>query len=336
MSKLIKNLITGNAAPTYGAQSNVTAADIAFSIHTSVDSAFYDVMYPDYEWYNILKEDQVMNDVNAGATSYAYITRDRHGAAAFIGNGQQNNIPMVGQSAGAVQVPIAYSAVGAVLTNEDARQYQFGFNGNLADDLGGAMRNACDNLVESTVVFGNEALGFEPWIDYSGLTIYQAASNGAAVASTKWADKTAEQIVRDVNNALTAMWKSSRTLFKPTVIFLPLDQYALITELPITIGNTGTATTVIEFLARHNIMYRVTGRELEFYPSRYLAGAGAAGVDRMVVMDRDARYQCMPFPLPYTLSQPQPDNLAVKWFAEQKFGSFHVRQQGSMAYVDGI
>lgn len=334
--KTLKNRAL-NAGPTYGSQQNIQAADIAFDIHTQVDSAFYDTLYPDYEWYNILKDDQVMSDVNAGATSYAYITRNRHGAAAFIGSGQQNDIPMVGQSAGAVQVPIAYSAVGAIVTNEDARQYKFGFNGNLAEDLGAAMRAACDNLVESTVIFGNKDLDFKPWIDYPGLTVFQAASNGASGgASTKWADKTGQQIVRDVNAALTAMWKNSRTLFKPTTIFLPLDQYALITELPIVIGNTGTATTVIEFLATHNIMYRVTGKELEFIPSRYLSGAGQGGTDRMVIMERSKANQCMPFPLAYTLTQPMPDNLAVKWFSEQKFGSYHVRQQGSMAYVDGI
>jgi hypothetical protein len=40
--------------------------------------------------------------------------------------------------------------------------------------------------------------------------------------------------------------------------------------------------------------------------------------------------------MPYTLSAPIPAPLSAKWFAEQKFGSYHVRQAGSMLYVDGI
>lgn len=331
-----------NAGPTIGAAQNVTAADIAFSISTQLDNEFYDVLYPDREWYNVVMEEQIYSDVNPGATSYAYMSRNRHGAAAFIGHGPNNDIPMVGQSLGAVQVPIAYAAVGAEVTNEDARQYTFGVNGNLAQDLGQAMREACDNLMEVSVLFGVPDLGFDGWINYPGITVMTPKPSTGVPTSTKWADKTPMEIVNDVNMALTAIWKNSRTIFKPTTIFLPLDQYALITSMPMVIGNTnsssgtGIAVNIIDYLVKNNIMYRTTGKELEIIPSRYLGGAGAGGTDRMVVMDRRKENQILPFPLPYQLSEPQPKPLAVAWYAENKFGSYHVRQQGSMAYVDGI
>lgn len=324
----------GNSAPTYGGQPNITAADIAFSIHTQVEDQFYDTLYPDYEWPEILERDQIMESINPGATTAAYIVRDTHGAAAFVGNGPNDNIPMVGQSAGAVQIPVAASAIGARITSEDARQYSFGFNGDLARDLGEAMRKGCDNLVESSIIFGNEALGFQPWINYAGINVTTAAVG--AGGSTAWADKTAEEIVRDINSALVSIWEESRTIFKPLDIYLPLQHFALLGELPITIGGTGTAVTVVEFLAKNNVMYRITGEELRFHPSRYLADAGTGGGARMIVMDRSRRNQCFPFPLPYTLSAPIPKELAAEWYAEQKFGSYHVRQQGSMLYVDGI
>lgn len=320
--------------PSYGSQGNVQAADIAFSIHTQVDSSFYDVEYPDYEWYGILDETQVMQDINAGATSYAYITRDKHGAAAFIGNGPNDNIPKVGQSAGAVQVPVAYAAVGAVITNEDARQYDFGFNGNLAQDLGEAMRKAADNLTETSVIFGNKSIGFQPWINYPGVTSVMVGAG--AGGDTEWSTKAGIEMVRDVNAVLNAMWVNSRTIMKPLTVFIPLTQYTLLNETPIVIGNTGTAMTAMEYLKKNNIMTQLTGKELDIRPSRYLAGAGAGGTDRLVAMDRRRENQCMPFPLPYLLSQPIPAPLAAELYAEMKIGSFHVRQQGSMMYADGI
>ena len=331
-----------NAGPTYGGQGNVQAADIAFSIHSSVDTSFYDILYPEHEWYDILNEDQVMGDINAGATSYSYITRDKSGAAAFIGNGPNNDIPMVAQAAGAIQVPIGYSAVGAEVTNEDARQYQFGFNGNLAQDLGEAMRKACDNLVETSVIFGYKPLGFQPWINYPGVAVV-TASVGAG-GQTTWADKTPMEIVNDINAALQSVWTNSRTLFKPTELWIPLDQYGLLSMTPMTIGpvsgtataGTGLTCTILEYVSKNNVMTRITGKELTFHPSRYLSDAGAGGTARLVIMDRKRDYQCLPFPLPYLLSQPIPVPLAAQWYAEQKFGSFHVRQQGSMMYVDGI
>lgn len=320
--------------PTYGSQGNVQASDIAFSIHTQVDSAYYDVEYPDYEWYGILETEQVMQDINAGATSYSYITRDKHGAASFIGNGPNNNIPKVGQSAGAVQVPVAYAAVGAVITNEDARQYDFGFNGNLAQDLGEAMRTASDNLFETSVIFGNESIGFLPWINYPGITSVMVAVG--ASGQTEWIDKTGLEMVRDVNSGLNAMWVNSRTLFKPQTLFIPLTQFTLLNEAPVVIGTTGTATTAMEYLKKNNVITQLTGQPLDIKPSRYLAGAGAGGSDRMVLMDRNRRNQCMPLPMEYLLSQPIPVPLAAEFYAEMKPGSFHVRQRGSMMYLDGI
>jgi hypothetical protein len=317
-------------APTYATQPNVLASDVAFSIHSAVDSAFFDVKYPEYEWYQFVNADQVMSDVNPGATSYAYITRDKQGSAAFIGNGPNDNIPMVAQSIGAVQVPIAYSAVGAQVTNEDARQYQLGFNANLAQDLGSAMRKACDNLVESTVLFGTTAVkDMNPLLNYPGITA-QTVSGGT------WDTKTPVDIVNDINNALTYMWKNSRTLFKPTLIFVPLDQYGLLSATPMVIGGVGLAVTILEYVRTNNVMTRVTGRELDIIPSRYLYNASPTQGARMIVMDRNRDNQCLPFPMPYTLSAPIPAPLAATWFAEQKFGSYHIRQQGSVLYVDGI
>ncbi len=322
------------SGPTYGSQGNVQAADIAFSIHAQVDASFYDVEYPDYEWYGILDETQVMEDINAGATSYAYITRDKHGAAAFVGNGPNDNIPKVGQSAGAVQVPVAYAAVGAIITNEDARQYDFGFNGNLAQDLGDAMRKASDNLTETSVIFGNDSIGFKPWINYPGITAVMVGAG--AGGDTEWSTKTGIEMVRDVNAVLNAMWVNSRTIMKPLTVFIPLTQFTLLNETPIVIGGTGTAMTAMEYLKKNNIMTQLTGKDLDIRPSRYLAGAGGGGTDRLVAMDRRRENQCMPFPLPYMLSQPIPAPLAAELYAEMKVGSFHVRQQGSMMYADGI
>ncbi len=321
---------------TYGQNPNVSALDLAFSIHTDVDAAFYDVEYPEHEWYKVVQDDQVLSNINPGATSYGYIARDRHGAASFIGNGPNNNIPLVSQTAGANNVPIAYAAVGAVITNEDARQYQFGFNANLANDLGETMRVACDNLVEQTVFFGNADMDFMPLLNYPGISA--AMLPEGASGSTEWSSKTPIEVFNDINNALVAVWRNSRTIFKPTTVLVDLDSYALLSQ-PATIGSPTSAavlTSILEYTLQNATIRRLTNRPLEIIPIRYLTGAGTAGTNRMIVMDRSRKNQCLPFPMPFTLSQPVPADLAAKLFTETKFGSYHVRQQGSIAYFDGL
>lgn len=320
---------------TYGVQGNAQASEVAFSIYASVDSAFYDVEYPEYDWVKVLTRDQIKTDIDAGAINYQYMSRDSQGSAGFMGNGPSDNIPMVSQSIGSGIFPLAASAVGAEITNEDARQYKLGMNGDLAQDLGECMRKACENLVESSFFFGDASVGFRGFVNYSGITISTAAATGKENA-TEWTSKTAEQMVADVNDAITKVWNDSRSIFCPGVVYLPMAQFALLSNTPMAIGGTTLAMSAMEYLKSNNTYTAVRGKELEVVPIRYLAGAGAGDADRMVVMDRNRRYQCLPFPMPFTLSQPIPAALSVKLYSEQKHGSFAVRQPGSMLYVDGI
>jgi len=320
---------------TYGSQPNVTAQELAFSIYTEVDAAFFDVEYPDKDWYKLVKEDQVNSAINPGATSYAARIRDRQGTAAFVGKNENNNIPKVGQSIGAIEVPLAASAIGATLNNEDARQYQFGFNSNLAQDLGECMREACDNLIEQTTFFGDPSVGFRGFLNYSGITVTSAATG--AGNDTKWSTKTGVEMVKDVNDALTKVWQDSKGVFLPNVVFLPLAQYSLLANTPMALSaNASTLASALTYLKVNNLYSNQRGGELEIIPIRYLKGAGATNTDRMVVQDRSKKNQGLPFPLPYTVQAPVPVPLGAEFYAEQKHGSYFIRQNLSTLYVDGI
>lgn len=320
---------------TYGSQPNVTAQELAFSIYTAVDDAFFDVEYPEHDWYKLVPQEQIISNINPGAITYASRIRDRQGAAAFVGKNENNNIPKVTQSIGAVEVPMAASAVGATLNNEDARQYQFGFNSDLAQDLGECMRTACDNLIEQTVFFGDKAVGFQGFLNYTGITVTNAV-NGLS-GNSEWTTKTAAEIVKDINDAITKVWTDSRSVFLPNVVFLPLAQYALINQLPMVLaGGQAVLLSVAEYVKKNNIFTNQRGQDLEIVPIRYLKGAGVAGADRMVVMDRRKKNQGLPFPMAYTVQAPVPVPLGAEFYAEQKHGSYFIRQSLSTLYVDGI
>lgn len=320
---------------TYGGQANVNMQEIAFSIYTAVDSAFYDVEYPEHDWYKVVKEDQVLSDINAGATQYAFISRDRQGAAAFRGQAENNNIPMVSQTAGSSTVPLCASNVGAKIDNEDARQYQMGFNGNLAQDLGECMRFACDNLVERTFFFGDDAVGFKGFMNFPGVTTLTAESGAAG--DTGWSKKTAAEMVKDINDGLAAVWTNSRGVFLPNTVFLPLEQFNLLATTPYTLGASAAVfQSALDYVKKYNIYTNQRGKELEIIPIRYLKDANASGKGRMILQDRSKRNQALPFPMGYTLQAPVPVPLGAEFYSEQKHGSYVIRQPLSTLYVDGI
>lgn len=321
---------------TYGGQANVNMQEIAFSIYTAVDSAFYDVEYPEHDWYKVVKEDQVLSDINAGATQYAFISRDRQGAAAFRGQAENNNIPMVSQTAGSSTVPLCASNVGAKIDNEDARQYQMGFNGNLAQDLGECMRFACDNLVERTVFFGDDAVGFKGFMNFPGVPTSNAVSGAAS--GTEWSKKTAAEMVKDINDGLAAVWTNSRGVFLPNTVFLPLEQFNLLATTPYTLGASAAVfQSALDYVKKYNIYTNQRGKELEIIPIRYLKNANASSdKGRMILQDRSKRNQALPFPMGYTLQAPVPVPLGAEFYSEQKHGSYVIRQPLSTLYVDGI
>ena len=321
---------------TYGGQANVNMQEIAFSIYTAVDSAFYDVEYPEHDWYKVVKEDQVLSDINAGATQYAFISRDRQGAAAFRGQAENNNIPMVSQTAGSSTVPLCASNVGAKIDNEDARQYQMGFNGNLAQDLGECMRFACDNLVERTFFFGDDSVGFKGFMNFPGVPTSNAVSGAAG--GTEWSKKTAAEMVKDINDGLAAVWTNSRGVFLPNTVFLPLGQFNLLATTPYTLGASAAVfQSALDYVKKYNIYTNQRGKELEIIPIRYLKNANASDdKGRMILQDRSKRNQALPFPMGYTLQAPVPVPLGAEFYSEQKHGSYVIRQPLSTLYVDGI
>lgn len=321
--------------PTYGSQSGVSAMEVAFSIYTSVDSAFYDVEYPEHDYYKVLNENQIQRNISAGAINYAYISRDYQGRAAFAAQIMGDNVPLVGQSAGAVTVPLAVSMVGAKVTNEDARQYSQGFNANLAQDLGKVMQKAIDNLNEVAFFFGESTVGYLPWLDYPNVAKTTAAATGTGNATT-WASKTAQQMVTDVQTAITTQWTNTRGKFILGTVFLPLSQYSLLASTPMVLNSSVLAQTAMAYLKANNIFTERTGKELEIIPIRYLAGAGVGPTDRMILADRRPEYQTMPYPLAPTILQPVPQPAAALFITEQKTGSFHCRYIQSLYYVDGI
>ena len=324
------------AFPTYGTQQIVTGNDLAFNIFASVDHNFLDVQYPERLWEKIVPPSQRNTSVNAGAQTHVRLTKDRQGAAGWVSRMAGSNIPRVNVSIGAITSPLAVSAVGWDIHNEDARQYKFGQLGSLPQDLSFAAVEAGANLIEVTTIFGDASVGFLGWLNYPGVPQYTVINQGTvAVPLTTWTQKTPYQIWFDVYSAMVTQYTNSNTLFIADTVYLPPAQSALLDQ-PMVIGGTSVATSIREYLEKHNPCTSFTGKALKIESIRYLTGAGTGGTDRMVLQMHDDKYQEMALPLSLTMQAPIPIPLGASTFAEQKHGSFCNYQPYTMVYVDGI
>jgi hypothetical protein len=311
-----------------GGSSSIKASELVVSVFDQIEAGFIDALYPEILWRDMIPQESIKTDINPGALHYGYRARDIKGTGQFV-NGNANNIPRVGQVVSQVTVPILDAAVGATLTDAEARRYAYGYQSALAQDFGEIMKKAADYHIERTFFFGYVPGGFQPFLDYSTV--------GKIPLTTAWADGTPSDWVASINDSITAVWTASKTIHLPDTVFLPPAKFAMLTEaFVIGTGSVGVAVSALEYIKKNNIYTAQTGKELNIKSLRYLTGAGVAGVDRAIIMEWNPRNFVLPFPLAYQLAQPVPVALGVEMFAEYIFGSFHVKFPGSMAYVDGL
>jgi len=310
-----------------GSPSTVSATELVISVFDQVDAEFHDVLYPEILFRTEFDEKSVKTDINPGALNYVSRLRDIKGVGQFI-QGSARNIPRVGQVVGQITVPIQGAAVGAVLMDDEAERYAFGYQSALAQDYGAIMKRAADYHVERVLFFGDTPTGFLPYLSYP---------NVAVITGSLFANGTPADWYAQLNDALTTVWTTSLTVHLPDTIELPPEKFAKLTEaFVIGAGSTGVAISVLEYLKKNNIYTAQTGKELNIKSLRYLSGAGTSGLDRAIIKQSMPENVIIPFPMPYQLAQPVPIPLGVEMFAKYKFGSYYQRYPLAMAYLDGI
>ncbi|WP_429498949.1 DUF2184 domain-containing protein [Robbsia andropogonis] len=162
-------------------------------------------------------------------------------------------------------------------------------------------------------------------------------SNGAA-GTPQWTTKTPAEMLKDVNDVLTAAWAASGWKVMPSRLLMPPAQYGYIAgQLVSAAGNQ----SVLSYLLENNISTR-SGTPLKILPLKWLIGAGVGGtpgtlgtVDRMVAYNSDKKYVQYPMtelqrtPLEYrSLFQ-----VTTYW---ARFGQIEWRYGVTAAYRDGI
>jgi len=110
------------------------------------------------------------------------------------------------------------------------------------------IRLTYDKHMDANVYTGFEDYGTTGLMNSPNVTETTAASNGADSSSTKWKDKTPQQILKDVNDLLSAVWASCEydTDAIPNHILLPYEQYNYI------------LTTMVSDLASETMLKRIT------------------------------------------------------------------------------
>ena len=191
------------------------------------------------------------------------------------------------------------------------------------------MRMAYDKHMDQNVYTGMEEYGSTGLVNTPDVT-------ETSVTGGTWAAKTKEQILADINSALTEVWAAAEydEDAMPNHILLPYEQYTYIMNTMV----TDLATeTILDYVLKNNVAAK-NGKSLYIGATRWCKGAGTGGADRMVVYVNHERFLQVEelVPLARVMSQPNATEFCYDTAYAANLSEVELFYPQTMAYFDGI
>lgn len=266
------------------------------------------------------------------AMSVAYGITGGAGASPVTAGGA-NGIPVVQASVdkGVYKAHVFAAALRVMFQDMQRSNYIGRSLDNLLQD---GVRMAYDKHMDENTYVGIEEYGTTGLVNNPDVTETTAA-NGAATTAT-WATKTPQEILKDVNDALTAVWAANEydETAVPNHILIPYEQYNYI----LTTMVTDLATeTIYDFLMKNNVAAK-NGGSLFIGATRWCKGVGTGSKDRMVVYVNHERFvkEDELVPMSRIMSAPNVANVCYDTAYMANVSEVQLFYPTSMLYVDGI
>ena len=188
-----------------------------------------------------------------------------------------------------------------------------------------AARRKIDEYINNIAFHGDAKHGVVGLLDNPNIGSYTVASDGKS-DSTKFKDKTAVQILRDMNGIIHSVSKQTNDVENPNTLVLPPDQYNYISSTPY---SEVVADSILSVFKRNN-------PDVTVLKANELAGAGVGGADMMLAYVKDADHQTLEIPLPFTQHTIQQKGLEFEVPCECRTAGVLIYYPLSMNKASGI
>lgn len=283
----------------------------------------------------------LVTDVPEGAATYAYRVVDRAGLGQFIDN-DGTSAPSANVGVRLVPYGLEYAGIIPEWTMEDLRRAMLAGVPLDTETVEAGMQGAMDHI-EIIGLLGDKDRGFKGLTNLKtgagAVTLYTSTSSGdLAVKDFDHANTTAEQIRAFVTAAINQVISSTAEVFGRTIrsgltIYLPIDQFNIITSDPI---GDNADRSIWQYIQLHNSWTEYTGETPRLKAVQELKGAGGSNTDRMVVAVNDRRVMEMAIPIYPRILTTINKGYTVCSPMEYKISGLNVKRPTTIAYFDGI
>ena len=264
-----------------------------------------------------------------GALSVNYFSFDGRTRADFIG-AHANDLPSVGIERQMHNVPLGYAGLSMTYTLDELRTAAM-----VGQNLDATQATLCyrgaRELQQKVVLYGDASRGMKGLINNDLVKKTNASVDWLNDATT------ADQIIKDVNDQITAVWLDSKQTYLPNTILLDGTRYSHLVNKRLSNYNDRSLLT---YLQENNLYFNVTGKKLDIRPLAQLEGAElkSQGVNngkaRMIVYDRSPVNLNAYMPIAPRFIAPQQRGLSVVTPMEFKISGTEIRYPMAMRYVD--
>lgn len=295
----------------------------------NIETKVYQRRYPTF---NYGAHVPVVTEGNAWAIGTTFFTVDVAGEAKFI-SGSGNDLPLMGSTRDQASHDFAMIGAGWDWTLEQINQAGL-YGVNLTDTDAMTSTQAIERLLNTIAMSGHAEKNWTGFVNSGAVSRADVAADGDS-SSQFWSAKTVDQILRDINLALTTVRTQSTEVEWADAIRIPPEAFRDIATRRL--GSGDGMITVLEYLRKNNIYTAETGQALDIQPLRELATASNDGGGRMVAYRRDAEVVRFHLPMPRRVLAPrQKSIMAFEQGMIARTGGTEIRLPGAMAYLDEI
>ena len=152
--------------------------------------------------------------------------------------------------------------------------------------------------------------------------------------SSRWADKTADQILDDINSIIAAIWKacdcSSDAL--PNHILVPVEQFGLLVTRKV---SDDSERSILTYVLENNLTNQ-QGGHLVIPPCKWCSGIGTPGTDRMVCYINDVSKICFNLTQPLRRMETEYAEMRIKIPYIAQFSEVRFLYYETVRYMDAI
>ena len=286
-----------------------------------VEASVYQTRYADIQYPQLIPVDTTAHPF---AKTVTYFSSDKSGVADWI-NGNADDIPMADVEMSQFETTVFTAGIGYGYGWEEINQAQM-LGINLSSDKANAARRASEEMIDRIAMEGDTRKNFEGLLDHSAVTATPATTGD-------WDTATPDQIIGDVNDALTNVQVATNHIILADTLLLPHLKWNKLASTRL----TDTNMTILEFIRQNNVYTAQTGAPLTIRATRKLDTAGVSATARMVAYRRNPEVLKLHMPMIHRF-MPVWQRGPLRWEVPgvMRFGGLDIRLPNEVSYIDGV